>query len=151
MNNSPQSPWFVTRRWQDSVIVQTDPAHVAVLFADPVAFIKINPTVVALAPVPGQPNHYTATERIPLLGFALHHRFPTMIRAVDNGVETEAWSFPKIHVRTRFAYAPHPQGTQITIDTTLTVFALLARFVANTAQRARQDTLRRLHARLAAG
>lgn len=142
------SRWFTTRTWQDSLVVTAVPAAVAELFARPIEFLRLTPKVVSLDPIEGMAGGYRVTERIPMMGFHYMHHFKSSATLEGKDIITQAWSWPRILVRTRFAYAPHPEGTEITINTTLTSPSLIASFVINTAQQVRVELLDALKEKL---
>ncbi len=142
------SRWFVTRHWRDSITVAADAAQVAAWFERPIEFMKVNPTVVAMEPIPNTEGGYYATEQIPILGMTFNHRFRAEVHQKTAAIATQAWSFPKIHIQTSFTYQPDGAQTHVLIDTKLTVLSFLANFVAGAAQKARLDMLANLKQKL---
>lgn len=142
------SRWLVTRHWRDSITVVADAAQVAAWFERPIEFIKVNPTVVVMEPIPNTDGGYYVTEQISLLGMTLNHRFRAEVHKKTAVISTQAWSFPKIHIQTLFSYQPDGEQTQVLIETRLTVLSFLANFVAGTAQKARLDMLANLKRKL---
>lgn len=119
--------------WTDSLSLNQCTESINVLMEDVLQFIRINPTVIKVDPIPTKPDHYLVTERLNMLGMTYNHRFKAFIKKEHDIVKSEAWSFPNIHVKTQFTV----KEDTMHINTTLSAPWYMISFATKAAQKGR--------------
>lgn len=135
---------LTTAKWEDSLITTATKQQVAVYFEDPTHIMDLSPQVIAYEKIEQTDDYYNVTDQLTVMGFSYTHQFKARLYTSGADIFSEAWSFPKIHIKTRFSHRPHPQGTEVLIETELTTPAFIMRYTKNAAQGGRVGLLANL-------
>ena len=95
-----------------------------------------------------QLGYYTVTNRFGSgrLSFTVRYRAWMMI--VEDGIDSAAWSFPRVHLRSKWRFLPHVDGTLARETVDIAMPSPVAAYVLRTARSAHQELLLRLKARV---
>lgn len=127
------------------------PEAVLAVLDDPQGFMRLNPLVVAVDPVPGEAGCYFVTDRLRLLGVPFHLRYKVRWQRVAGGLDTEAWSSPATHLHNELRVLPDGTGARVVETVRMSAPRPLAGYARATAQTAHRQLLDRLKQRAESG
>jgi hypothetical protein len=136
------------RSFVNELVIRAEPGQVLAAVSDPLAFARLNPLVVEVTIDPARPGFYHVVDRFGRGRLALRTRYRAWMAVVEDGIDSAAWSFPRVHLRSTWRFLPHAQGTLARESVEITAPAPVAGFVARTAQDAHRDLLLALKARV---
>ena len=136
------------RGFVNELVIDAPPATVLAVVADPVAFAHLNPLVVKVEIDEQQPGYYTVTDRLGSGRFSFTVRYRAWMMIVEDGIDSAAWSFPRVHLRSKWRFLPHVDGTLARETVDITMLSPVAAYVLRSARSAHQELLRRLKARV---
>ena len=134
------------RGFVNELVIDAPPATVLAVVADPVAFAHLNPLVVKVEIDEQQPGYYTVTDRLGSGRFSFTVRYRAWMMIVEDGIDSAAWSFPRVHLRSKWRFLPHVDGTLARETVDITMLSPVAAYVLRSARSAHQELLRRLKA-----
>jgi hypothetical protein len=141
---------LITRTLVTEALVDAAPALVLAALDDVPAFIHLNPLVSALERDAHDAHTYLVTDRLRVLGVPLHIRYRARIVRVAEGLDSEVWTSPAIHMENELRVLPEGAGARLREVVRLTAPRLLAAYAAGQAKAAHRALLDRLKARVEA-
>lgn len=134
------------RSFINELVIDAPPAKVLAAVADPVVFAHLNPLVVKVEIDRRQPGYYTVTDRFGRGRLSIKPRYRAWMVVVEDGIDSAAWSFPRIRLRSQWRFLPHDDGTLARETVDITMPSPVASYVLRTARSAHQELLQRLKA-----
>ena len=120
------------------------------LFADTERWVRLQPLVIDMRAETDQPHCYRITDRLRFLGVPFRHHYRARIEPHAEGVDSEAWSRPAIHLRNRITWVAEGEHTRIEESVRVEAPRTLLRLTIKTARRAHGEMLDRICAELEA-
>ncbi|MEZ4295222.1 MAG: hypothetical protein R3B70_09625 [Polyangiaceae bacterium] len=141
---STRSIWIGESSFEHVRRVRASVEDARALFGDVHGWVKMQPLVLALDELPGEAGMYRVTERVIVGGLPVRSQYRAWISPGPDGVRSEAWSKPAVHLRNWLGWKA--EGDELALMESVHVEAprpLLA-FVTRTAQRAHGTMLDRV-------
>lgn len=139
-----QSLWKTEQRFANERLVRASIADARSLLADPQQWVRLQPLIIGLEQERKRPDFFRVTERLRLGGITLRHAYRARITPGADGVDSEAWSVPFIHVTNHLRCTEEGGLTRIRESVLVEAPRPLIAFVVRTAHRAHATMLDRI-------
>lgn len=138
------SLWKAERTFDIDTLIRAPLEKVRSLLDDPQKWVRFQPLVIGIAGEPSRPGFYRLTERLEIAGLPVQFGYRARIEPHADGVDSEAWSVPFIHVDNRLRWTTEGSATRLSERSHLEGPAPLMSYVLRTAQRAHMAMLERI-------
>src|SRR5262245_13217474 len=125
---------LTTNTFVIEVVIDAAPSKVLAFLADLPAFFRLNPLVVAVEPVRGEPDTYHVVDRLHVFGVPYHLRYKVRSVLVQDGVDSEVWSALSTHLRNTLRVLPEGPKARVRETVQMTALRPLARMGLETAR-----------------
>lgn len=136
-----ESSWKSERSFNVTVLVRRPVEQVREALADPHRWVRFQPLVVDLIEEPGAAGRFRVIDRFRFAGVPFRHSYRASIQPHAEGIDSEAWSTPFIHLRNRIRWVAEGPGTRLSEHVRAVGPRPLMSFVERTAHRAHQTML----------
>lgn len=118
------------------------------MFADTERWVRLQPLVIDIRAEPDPPDYYRITDELRLFGVPFKHTYRARIEPGKEGVNSEVWSRPSIHMCNRISWAADGEHTRIDESVRIEAPRTMLRFTVNTARKAHGEMLDHICAQL---
>jgi hypothetical protein len=131
--------------------VHAPPEAVLAVLDDPPSFMRLNPLVVAVDPVPGEAGAYVVTDVLRMLGVSFRFRYKVCWQRVADGSDSEVLTAPATHLRNTLRVRADGPGSIVTETVRLRAPRPLVGYTRATAQASHREMLDGLRRRAEGG
>lgn len=141
---SSRSFWKSEREFDIAVLIARPVEVVRGLLAEPLAWVGLQPLVTAVIKEPDRPGFFTISERLTFAGVPMNNRYRARISPHHDGVDSEAWSAPAIHLQNRLRWVAEGAATRLSENVRIEAPWPFMSYVVRTARSAHLAMLERI-------
>lgn len=138
------------RRFDIDTLIQADVDTIREALGDPKKWLGFQPLIVQFHEEAGRPGFYRVRDRLAFLGLSFEAEYRARIEPHSDGVDSEAWSVPFIHLTVRLRWTAEGASTRLTEQTTIEAPAPVMSYVERTARESHRAMYERLRAAIEA-
>lgn len=142
---------FVTESFVTEVFAQASPQAVLAAASDFPAYIRLNPLVVSVDPLPGEVDAYLVVDRLRWLGVSFSLRYEVRFQHVEGGIDADVRASPATKLHNELRVTPEGEGARVIEVARMTAPRPFVRYALRAAQAAHRDLLDRLKQRAEGG